>query len=222
MYLHTLPAGAKNSARLVTALTATLTVLLATVQPAGAAVTLTSGHVDVIDVNYASGNLTVQVRDETTGTAVERAPADVVLRVPAAAKTTVPSGSAWSFLGPAGSTVWVLPQNNVSGLLWAGWNATDVGTGTFTNNRLTFELVSVTGGAFAIYTASLGNPTVRFHSRASGPKTLLVSAGAHTHANWAFNTATTYTVTFRVTGTLAGTTTTKTSGNVSFTFQVLN
>ncbi|MFI0446497.1 choice-of-anchor M domain-containing protein [Actinomadura sp. 6N118] len=209
-------------ARTVVALVATLVALLGTAAPASAAVTLTSGHVDVIDVNYASGNLTVQVRDETTGTAVERSPADVVLQVPAAAKITVPSGSQWSFLGTAGSTVWVLPQNQVSGLLWAGWNANDVATGVFANNQLTFELVSVTGGQFSMYTTSLGNPTVRFHSRSAGPKTQLVSAKAHSHANWAFNTAGTYTVTFKVTGTLAGTTTTKTSGNVSFTFQVLN
>ncbi|MFD0855187.1 choice-of-anchor M domain-containing protein, partial [Actinomadura adrarensis] len=189
---------------------------------ASAVVTLTSGHADVIDVGYASGNLTVQVRDETTGTPVERDPADVVLRVPAAAKITVPGGSQWSFLGAAGSTVWVLPQNQVAGLLWAGWNTTEVPAGTFTNNQVTFELVSVTGGRFSIYSTSLGNPTVRFHSRAAGPKTLAVSAGAHTHASWAFDTATTYTVTFRVTGTLAGTSTVKSSGNVSFTFQVLN
>jgi surface-anchored protein len=190
--------------------------------PSHAAVTLTSGHVDVIDVDYASGNLTVQVLDVTSGTAIERNPADVILQVPAAAKITVPSGSQWSFLGPAGSTAWVLPQSQVAGLLWAGWNATEVGSGVFAGNSLTFELVSVSGGQFSVYVTNLGAPTVLFHSRASGPKTQTVAAGSHTHRNWAFNTATTYTVTFKVTGTLAGTTTQKTSGNVAFTFQVLN
>lgn len=32
-----------------------------------------------------------------------------------------------------------------------------------------------------------------------------LAAGAHTHANWAFSAAGTYTVTFRVSGTLAAT-----------------
>ncbi|WP_222722864.1 choice-of-anchor M domain-containing protein [Actinomadura alba] len=200
-----------------------LTASLVTATPALAEpVTLTSGHVDILDVNYVSDNLNVKVRDETSGAAVERNPADVTFQVPAAAKTTVPSGSAWSFLGTAGSTVWVLPQSQVSNLIWPGWNTADVAGGVFDGNRLTFELVSVTGGQFSIYRTSLGSPTVLFHSRDSGPKTQYVSAGSHAHANWAFNTAGTYTVTFKVTGTLAGTTTTKTSGNVSFTFQVLN
>jgi surface-anchored protein len=208
--------------RLLAATMAVVALLGGTAAPARAAVTLTSGHVDVIDVDYASGNLTVQVLDGTSGPGIERNPADVIFRVPAAAKITVPSGSQWGFLGPAGSTVWVLPQSQVAGLLWAGWNAAEVGSGVFAGNALTFELVSVTGGQFSVYVTSLGTPTVLFHSRAAGPKTQTVAAGAHTHRSWAFNTAGTYTVTFKVTGTLAGTTTQKTSGNVTFTFQVLN
>jgi surface-anchored protein len=222
MTLPTIPARPRNGTRLVIALVATLAALITAAAPAGAAVTLTGGHVDVMDVDYTSGDLTVQIGDQTTGTLVGRDPADVVLQVPAAAKIAVPGGSPWSFLGAAGSTVWVLPQNNVSGLLWAGWNTSGVGAGVFAGDRLTFELVSVTGGAFSVYTTSLGNPSVKFHSRPEGPKTQLISTGAHTHANWAFNTAGTYTVTFRVTGTLAGTTTTETSGDLSFTFNILD
>jgi surface-anchored protein len=63
---------------------------------------------------------------------------------------------------------------------------------------------------------------VLFHSNSGGPKTQSVAAGAHAHHNWAFNTAGTYTVTFRATGTLAGTTIQETTGNVAFTFEVLN
>jgi surface-anchored protein len=212
----------RKRSRLLTGLITVVVLLGGTAAPAHAVVTLTSGHVDVIDVDYAAGTLTVKVLDATSGAEVERNPADVIFRVPAAAKITVPSGSQWSFLGPAGSTVWVLPQSQVAGLLWAGWNASEVSSGVFAGNSLTFELVSVTGGQFSVYVTNLGTPTVLFHSRTSGPKTQTVSAGAHTHRNWAFNTAGTYTVTFKVTGTLAGTTAQKTSGNVSFTFQVLN
>lgn len=61
-----------------------------------------------------------------------------------------------------------------------------------------------------------------FSSAGGGPKTQSVAAGVHTHRNWAFNTAGTYTVTFRVTRTPAGTTTQESAGNVAFTFQVLN
>jgi surface-anchored protein len=100
-------------------------------------------------------------------------------------------------------------------------NSGEIHTGLPASPRTENSGISSRESAFSIYTSGLGNPTVRFHSRAAGPKALPVSVGAHTHAGWAFDTATTYTVTSRVTGTLAGTMTVKSSGHVSFTFQVL-
>lgn len=183
--------------------------------PASAAtVVLTTGHVDVVDVDYAGGALTVQLLDGT----VERDPADVEMVVPAAAKTTVPSNAAYSFLGAAGSTVWILPQTQNSNLLWPGWNATDVPAGVLTGS-LQFSLVGVTGGALSVYTTSLGSPTVLFHSASGLPDTVSLAAGAHAHANWAFTTAGTYTVTFRVSGTLAATGATV-SDEATYTFTV--
>src|SRR5918999_263155 len=132
--------------RLLIAVAAVITLLGGTAAPSHAAVTLSSGHVDVIDVDYASNNLTVQVLDVTSGSAIERPPADVLFQVLPAAKKTVPSGSEWSFLGPAGSTIWELPQSPIEGLLWPGWNTDEVGSNIFAGNSLTFKLVSVTGG----------------------------------------------------------------------------
>lgn len=207
--------------RVTLAAASVLAALVVNAAPAHAAVTLSSGHVDVIDVNYGSGALSVKVKDYTVSPAVEREPVDVVFSVPAAAKWTVPSGSQWSFLGTAGSTVWRLPQDQISGLLWAGWNTDDIASGALANNSVTFELLSVTGGDFTVYQTSLGSPTPVFHSRTAGPKTKTVSRLAHAHANWTFNAATTYKVTFKVTGTLAGTSTTV-SDTETFTFQVSN
>lgn len=209
---------------LVLGLLSVLSVLVGTAAPAHAAVTLSAGHVDVLDVNYRSGTLGVKVLDVTAGApGVERNPADVIFRVPVAAKTTVPSGSGFSFLGTPGSPVWVLPQSNTAGLLYAGWNAADVAGSVFAGSTLTFKLHSVSGGEFSVFTTPTfgGTPTVLFRSNNGLPDTQPVLAGAHTHANWAFKTAGTYTVTFEVYGTLAGTSTVKSSGLVAFTFQVL-
>ncbi|MEU4095858.1 choice-of-anchor M domain-containing protein [Streptomyces sp. NPDC026673] len=191
--------------------------------PAQAATTLTSGHVDVVDVDYANGALKVNVLDGTGSTDVERSPGDVTFRVPLAAKhTNVPSTPAWSFLG-TGGTAWILPQTQASGLLWAGWNTTEVPAGVFQNNRVSFQLTNVTGPAgFSIYTASGGTPTVLFDSGNGLPDTLNVNAGVHTHANWGFDAPGTYTVTFNVSGVLASTGATVSSGAQQFTFQVLN
>jgi surface-anchored protein len=191
--------------------------------PAQAApVTLTSGHVDVLDVDYVGGALVLRVLDGTGATDVERNPADVVFQVPAAAKTTgVPGTPAWAFLGTAG-TAWILPQNQVSGLLWPGWNTAEVPAGVFAGDKVTVNLTAVSGPAgFSIYTAAGGTPTVLFDSGNGLPDALDVARLAHAHANFAFDAAGTYTVTFNVTGTLVGGGTVS-SGSKQFTFQVLS
>ncbi len=177
----------------------TVTLIGVTATPAHAVVTLTSGHVDVVDIDWPTGgSISISVLDDTGASPVERAPADVVFDVPAAAKTTVPSGSAWSFLGSPGSTVWVLPQSPVSGLLWAGWNTTEVTAA----GSVTFTLKSVVSapGNFSVYTVSLGTPTVIFNSGDGTPDNTSVLANRHKHANWAFTAAGTYQIEFEVSG----------------------
>jgi surface-anchored protein len=199
-------------------LTAVAVTALAATPAQAATVTLTSGHADVLDVDYSAGALTLTVNDDVT----ERNPADVILQVPAAAKITVPAGAAWSFLGAAGGTAWVLPQASTSGLLWAGWNTTEVPSGIFQSNSVTFRLNSFTGpGQVSVYTVSAGTPTRLFDSSDGLPDTRTVAYNAHTHANWGFTQAGTYTVTFEVTGKLLSTGATVTTGAKAFTFTVL-
>ncbi|MDP9792674.1 surface-anchored protein [Catenuloplanes nepalensis] len=192
--------------------------------PAQAApVTLTAGHVDVLDVDYAGGALTLDLRDGTGATPVDRDPADVTLGVPAAAKVTVPSGSAWSFLGTPGSTVWVLPQSQNPNLLYAGWDTAGVASGAVQGNTLTFRLTGVSGpGRFSVYTTSaFGTPTKLFDSGDGLPDSGTVATAAHAHANWAFSAAGTYAVTFEVTATTPSGAA-LTTGARTYTFQVSN
>ncbi|WP_229072014.1 choice-of-anchor M domain-containing protein [Actinoplanes sp. DH11] len=209
--------------RLLTAAALSAALVVAAGSPAYAATTLTSGHVDVLDVDYtAPGTLTLNVGDQTGGTLMERDPADVVFQVPAAAKITVPAGTAWSFLGTTGGTAWVLPQGNTSGLLWPGWNTADIPSGVFQANSVTFRLNSFTGpGHVSVYTVASGTPTRLFDSSDGLPDTRAVAYHAHTHANWAFTKAGTYTVNYEVTGKLLATGATVTTGTRAFTFTVL-
>ncbi|MGA4687231.1 choice-of-anchor M domain-containing protein [Micromonospora sp. AB353] len=208
--------------RFLAGLVLTAALLAGTTTPVAAApLVLTSGHVDIIDVDYAAGALTVNVLDGTGPTGVERDPADVLFRVPNTAKVSVPGGSSWAFLGTGGQA-WVLPQSNTAGLLWAGWNTTEVSAGVFQNNRVAFKLTSVSGPAgFSLYTVSGGTPSVLFDSGNGLPDSLNVNRNTHTHANWGFDAAGTYAVTFEVTGKLAATGSTVTSGPKTFTFEVL-
>ncbi|SCF04699.1 surface-anchored protein [Micromonospora haikouensis] len=212
----------RTRSRFLTGLTLTAALLAGTAVPAVAApIVLSSGHVDVIDVDYAGGALSVDLLDDTVSPAAERNPSDVVLSVPNTAKLTVPSASAWSFLGTGGQA-WVLPQASTAGLLWAGWNTTDVPSGVFQNNRVTFKLTNVSGPAgFSVYTVSGGTPTVLFDSGNGLPDSLNVNRNTHAHVNWGFDAAGTYAVTFEVTGKLASNGTTISSGAKTWTFEVL-
>jgi surface-anchored protein len=176
---------------------------------------ISTGHVDVMDVDYAAGALTIQ----SLVNGVERDPATVELVVLNGARTTVPSNSAYSFLGAPGDPVWILPQTQNANLLWPGWNATDVPSGVFQSNTLQLSLTSVTGGELAIYSTGLSGPTVLFDNGDGLPDTRSLATGAHTHANWAFSGAGTYTVTFRVSGTLTNGTTVSDDATYTFTVQ---
>ncbi|MGC7102724.1 choice-of-anchor M domain-containing protein [Amycolatopsis lurida] len=176
---------------------------------------ISAGHVDVVDVDYASGALTVQLLDSA---GVERDPATVELQVLPGARTTVPANSAYSFLGAPGDPVWILPQTQNPNLLWAGWNSADVPSGTFASG-LQLSLIGVTGGELAIYTSGLSGPSVLFDNGNGLPDTRPLAIGAHTHANWAFSGAGTYTVTFRVSGTLSTGATVSDEATYTFTVQ---
>ncbi|GIF17064.1 choice-of-anchor M domain-containing protein [Actinoplanes teichomyceticus] len=209
--------------RAVAAVAAALALTVSAATPAQAApVTLTSGHVDVLDVDYTAGALTLSVNDGTGGAEIERDPADVVLQVPATAKVTVPGGSAWSFLGEAGSTAWVLPQSSTSGLIWAGWNTLEIPSGVLQGNTVSFRLTGVSGpGAVSVYTVSAGTPAKLFDSGDGLPDSLTVARNLHAHANWAFTRPGTYTATFAVTGRLASNGATVSTGAKTYTFTVL-
>ncbi|MFY1636459.1 choice-of-anchor M domain-containing protein [Solwaraspora sp. WMMB335] len=180
-----------------------LAAVLAVGVPAPAQATvveLTSGHVDILYVKHtAGGPIEVTVGDDTGSTLVERDPSTVVFVVPPAAYTAVPGGTTWSFLG-SGGYAYVLPQTNVSGLLWAGWDTNGIASGALQFNRVTFKLTDVQGpGGFSIFTASGSTPTVLFDSGNGLPDSISVPR-THAHPNWGFDVAGTYVATFEVSG----------------------
>ncbi|MGW0819908.1 choice-of-anchor M domain-containing protein [Streptomyces sp. NPDC002845] len=173
-----------------------------------AATTLSSGHVDVLDAEWDGTDLHLHVHDEENETEYE--PADVTLSVPAAAKVANPG---FGFLG-SGSEVWLLPDTELeadaAGVLFPGISTEHLPTGVFANDRVTYTLTGATrdGAAtddFSVYAGSGtrwydSNPNITtFKSRPFGVAT-------HNHANWAFEEAGTYELTFRVQGTVGGVT----------------
>jgi surface-anchored protein len=196
--------------------------LLTAAAPAQALRSITLGHVDVLDVDYASGTLSLDLRDGTVSPVDDDVdPATVELHALPASKTTVPSTAAYAFLGTAGSDVWILPQQQNANVLWPGWSTEDVAAGALVGNTVSLTLVSATGpGQVALYTTNtFGTPTVKFNTADGLPDSFAVAYGTHAHGNWAFKAAGTYTLTFRATATAVGGAA-KDSGLKTYTFVV--
>ncbi|XKK38821.1 choice-of-anchor M domain-containing protein [Nocardiopsis sp. ARC36] len=125
----------------------------------GQAVTLSDGHVDVAG-RIIDGDMELSVKDGTrSGATTWRTPDSVVVQVAADARQEWPSGAAYDFLAEPGSDVWMIPQVQRQGVIWAGWNTEEIGADQV-DGQVTWTLRDVRGpGGFALFsTTSFGTP----------------------------------------------------------------
>jgi putative ABC transporter-associated repeat protein len=187
--------------------------LAAQAQPAPAtpgAGVLSDGHVDAVAPRLLDGKLQIQVKDGTTvgrpgGEVRWREPANVVFHVRPASATALPDDPALAFLGRKGDRIFLLPQQQQTGILWTGWSTEELHADRI-GGPVTWRLTGVDGpGAFGIFTTgSFGDSTVIFDSTDGLPDRHTVPLGTHAHANWGFAKQGVYRLTFDVTATLAG------------------
>lgn len=147
-------------------------------------------HVD-IGVRLIDGQLRMQIKDGTdVATPVWRELSTTMYHALPAAAITVPEDPAYAFLGPAGSSTFVLPQVQQTGLLWPGWNTEEITTAQV-SGPVTWTVHGVQGpGRFALFTTnSFGAPSVLFNSDDGLPDRVDVPLGTHAHGNWAFSAA---------------------------------
>lgn len=185
---------------------------------------LTSGHTDIgIDYDPDTGfDLGVGSTPVEGGPEYDYAANEAVFVALAGAYTTVPNDPNYSFLGSAGSGVWILPQLQNEDLLFLGFGAEGISSGTFLNDQLTLTLEGVTGpGSFNVYLTGVGAPDLWFSSAdAPGTDVQTIATGDHTHVNWAFSEPGDYEVTFQADAVLPDGITQVSSGPVTYTFQV--
>lgn len=156
---------------------------------------LTEGHVDYA-ARLVDGRLRSLIKDGTSpGSVVWREPASVTFAVGDNARTTIPSGA--TFLGRPGDMVWVMPQLQRAGVLWAGWNTEEL-NGAQVDGPLAWRLDAVAGpGDVTIFQAGVfGEPDVLFRSADGLPDTRSVPLGTHAHGNWVFSREGAYRLTF--------------------------
>lgn len=165
------------------------------------------GHLDLVEVTVAGGSLVLSAKDHTTpGGPTFRSPADLQVRVVGGARTTVPPGAAFSFLGAAGAEVHLLPQTEDPELVWPGWSTERLAPGQVAGDLVTWRLRSATGpGSVAVFTTDqFGSPSVIFDSDAGGSNETAVRINTHAHANWAFAAPGAYQLTFEVAADVIG------------------
>ena len=185
---------------------------------------LTEGHTDV-GIVYELGGWNLHIGQHEATPPMEYAPNEAILGVDiVGARSTVPANPQFSFLGTAGSSVWVLPQVQDPALLFLGFGTEELESGIFVNNEVTLSLQGVRApGQFSVYDVGMfGSPSI-FMNSGDGITTadsILLSAGGHRHVNWAFSTPGTYEVDFEAAGTLVDGNVFTASGPITYTFSV--
>jgi surface-anchored protein len=177
---------------------------------------LTDQHVD-LNLTFASSKFGIAINDDDSNTSFT--PDDALLYVSTEAASPRPSGTAFDFIGvPAGNTIYRLPQNQNTELIFLGGAAYGIPAGTLNKydpstesggrvsgssawSKLTLE--NVTGpGTFSVWQSGDTGP-VAFMASANGfsaDDSLWITTGGHVHYNWAFSELGRYEVTFRVSG----------------------
>lgn len=169
------------------------------------ATVLNRGHVDIASL-LEGGRLITRVKDTTeSATPVWRDPARTVLQALPEAKTRVPAGEQFRFLGTAGDDLWLLPETQDHSLLWPGWSTEEIPE-TATATGFDWTLTGIEGpGEFALFTSgAFGEPKVMFNTRDGLPDTATIGRHVHVHGSWAFSAEGVYCLAFDRSTTLTG------------------
>ncbi|WP_244927941.1 TIGR03773 family transporter-associated surface protein [Nocardioides sp. W7] len=154
---------------------------------AAGAMTATTGHFD-FGVQVDGGTLRSRVKDDQTSPATWRDPSSVLFQLGDTARTTVPPGDAYAFLGEPDATVWTIGQTQQDGVPWLGWNTQHASAVQAIDGPTTWTLDAVDGpgDVFVYQTGSFGALTRVFGTGDGWPRSRRVPANVHGHGNWSF------------------------------------
>ena len=162
------------------------------IAPLGERTVISAGHADLGPM-FVDGQLQFLVRDDTHTPAVWRHLEDVVFEVSDAAKQTLPETNDFDFTGAKpGSDVWVVPQTEVAGVPWLGWNSQAPSLLERSTSGMSLEYGGHSGpGSFSLFVQPGGfhEPQQLWNSSTSGTQSMWVEPNTHTHANWVFTEA---------------------------------
>lgn len=156
---------------------------------AGEKVVIDHGHIDIGAIEV-DGDFDLLARDDSEAHPVWRHLDDMVFKVSDAALQTLPEDSTFEFTGAkAGDKVYVVPQSQISGVPWIGWNSQAPSIQKVTDRGVTLELAGYQGpGHFSLFLQAGGvqKPQVIWDADEKGAQPMWVELNTHTHANWVF------------------------------------
>lgn len=214
----TAPARPRAALRALLAALASLAVILIPLGSAHAAerLVIDQGHVDAFNVEADGDALTLNLKEDVTGSHVTRKPEEVELHVKSAALTDVPKG--W----PGEGKGYHLPLTQNHDLLWPGWDTQEAQGGDFDPSiKLKFDAVEGPGKIHLFSQTSFGGVASVVENDSTELETgsmLDQATFAHTHAHWVFTKPGVYTLTLHAEGSKSGK---KVSSNkATYTFTV--
>lgn len=157
------------------------------IAPKGTAVEISAGHMD-LGPKIIGGKWELMVRDDSGKTPVWRHPEDVVFRVSDKAQAEIPKKDEYSFINATGR-VWVIPQQEIPGVVWLGWNTQSPEVARSVNGGVSLIYAGHQGaGDFHgfVQAGNFSGPQELWNSRRSVSQPIHVEPNTHTHANWVF------------------------------------
>jgi len=169
--------------------------------PAGTTATLDHGHADIFDLTSdASGNLTLRIKEDATGSGVMREPEQTLLAVNKSTLTQIPADVSQATGAPA--TAYLLGQSgdNQATVLWPGWDTLGVTAGGYNAARFHISYTGPENGRIYAFTSSFTEGTKAVTNDGSfdlAPEGDDIDQpyAAHKHVNWLFTRAGRYTLT---------------------------
>ena len=169
--------------------------------PAGTTATLDRGHADIFDLTSdASGNLTLRIKEDATGSGVMREPEQTLLAVNKSTLTQIPASVSQATGAPA--TAYLLGQSgdNQATVLWPGWDTLGVTAGGYDAARFHISYTGPADGRIYAFTSSFTEGTKAVTNDGSfdlapGGDDIDQPYAAHKHVNWLFTRAGRYTLT---------------------------
>ena len=169
--------------------------------PAGTTATLDRGHADIFDLTSdASGNLTLRIKEDATGSGVMREPEQTLLAVNKSTLTKIPGSVSQATGAPA--TAYLLGQSgdNQATVLWPGWDTLGVTAGGYDAARFHISYTGPADGRIYAFTSSFTEGTKAVTNDGSfdlapGGDDIDQPYAAHKHVNWLFTRAGRYTLT---------------------------